>query len=115
MFTLSSTLLKEYQKLLSAVQKGQNFTAPYQDINDVVKGCHEIYVKRIGEFSSFLHSFQVDAASLAGEKHEFEFRGLFVRRSRSPFNRGRVQALNSNPICPAPWSASPAGPRSPSS
>ena len=78
MFTLNSTLLKEYQKLLSAVQKGQSFTPPFPDIHNVTKENFDIYVKRIGPFSTFLHSFQTDTASRTRQKHEFEFRGLFV-------------------------------------
>jgi hypothetical protein len=95
-FTLSSVLLKEYQKLLAAVQKSQPFTAPFADIESVTKDNFEIYVKRIGPFSTFLHSFQAGAAPKTGQKHEFEFRGLFVRHPPVSLNLRRVAAIGSS-------------------
>ncbi len=81
MFTLSSTLQKEYANLLAAVQKSARFTPPFRDIHSVFKDHFEIYVKRIGAFSSFLHKFPVGAAESTGIKNEFQIRGLFVRLS----------------------------------
>jgi hypothetical protein len=74
-FTLSSVLLNEYQKLLIALQRSQSYTPPFADINNTLKDHFEICVKRIGQFSTFLHNIKT---SSAGETHEFQLRGLFV-------------------------------------
>ncbi len=108
-------MLKEYQRLLAAVQKSQPFIPAFADIRNVTKENFEIYVKRIGAFSTFLHSFQAGAASQSGKEHEFQFRGLFVCQNRRTLTQLRAQVSDSSATRPAVSWASHVGLRSPSS
>ena len=82
-FTQSDTILPHYLRLIDAFRKGCDFTPPFHDINFVQKNYLEIYVKKQGEFSRFLHDLPLGPE--AAGKNEFNFRGPFVTFMRLLF------------------------------
>ncbi len=76
-FTPSETLLGHYVSLLEAFSKGESFVQRFPDINAVQKDYIELYIKRVGEFSSFIHDFPFGQEDTKGIKNEFKIRGPF--------------------------------------
>jgi hypothetical protein len=112
-FTPSDTLIPHYLGLLGAFTEGKDYKAPFADINAVTKDHLELYLKKLGPFSTFLHDFPLETEEAKGPKNEFTVRGPYVRAP--PAHRARVPESASIPTKRAPSSRSPAEPASSSS
>lgn len=73
-FTPSETILGHYLALLEAFGKEAGFVPRFPDINNVEKEFLELYLKKVGVFSSFLHDFPFGQEEEAG-KNEFTIKG----------------------------------------
>ena len=73
-------MLGQYLKLLDAFTKNADYVSPYPDINNVQKEYLELYLKKMNEFSTFMHDFPLkeEEAKAKGIKNEFQVRGPFV-------------------------------------
>ncbi len=76
-FTPSDSMVPHYLKLLGAFTKGEAFTAPFPDINNVQKDYLELYLKKLNVFSTFLHDFPIENPEAKGIKNEFQVRGPY--------------------------------------
>lgn len=65
------------------------FQTPFPDINGVQKEFLELYMKKLGPFSSFMHDFPFGQEEAKGIKNEFSIRGPFVKQYRNKTNRGQ--------------------------
>lgn len=82
-FTPSETLIGHYIALIHAFKDLKSYSTPFQDINNVQKDHLELYIKKIGVFSKFLHDFPFSKPEeLNGPKNDFQIRGPFVTASK---------------------------------
>ena len=81
LFTPSDSILNHYLALLEAFNKGESFSQKFTDINNVQKDYLELFVKKAGEFSSFMHDFPFGKEDIKGIKNEFKVKGPFVIRN----------------------------------
>ena len=77
-FTPSDTLVPHYLEMLGAFTEGKDYQAPFADINAVTKDHLELYLKKLGPFSTFLHDFPLQTEETKGPKNEFYVRGPYV-------------------------------------
>ena len=64
--------------MLGAFTEGKDYKTPFADIKDVTKDHLELYLKKLGTFSTFLHDFPFDTEEAKGPKNEFYVRGPYV-------------------------------------
>ncbi len=79
LFTPHEAILTHTLALIEAFNKDEIFVPKFPDINAVQKDYLELYIKRVGEFSTFLHDFPFGQEDTKGIKNEFRIRGPFVR------------------------------------
>ena len=77
-FTPSDSMVPHYLNLLGAFTKGEAFSTPFPDINGVTKENLELYLKKMNEFSTFMHEFPIGQEGTKGIKNEFKVRGPYV-------------------------------------
>ncbi len=74
-FALSESLAAHYASIVHAFNTGEPFSAPYPDIASARKPHLEIFVKKHGTFSSFMHELPTAADSI---QNDFQILGPFV-------------------------------------
>lgn len=77
-FTVSDSVVPSYLSLVDAFTKGADFVPPFPDINTIQKDHLELYLKKMGPFSDFMHDFPIGEEEKKGVKNEFKVRGPFV-------------------------------------
>jgi len=77
-FTPTDIMIPHYLKLIEAFTKGEEYATPYPNMNEITKDNLELYIKKMGPFSSFMHDFPIGQESEKGIKNEFKIRGPYV-------------------------------------
>jgi len=77
-FTPTDAMIPHYLRLLEAFTKGEEYSTPYPDINNITKDYLELYLKKMNVFSTFMHDFPIGQESEKGIKNEFKVKGPFV-------------------------------------
>eukprot|EP01022_Parablepharisma_sp_SALTPOND_P020923 TRINITY_DN3934_c0_g1_i1.p1 TRINITY_DN3934_c0_g1~~TRINITY_DN3934_c0_g1_i1.p1 ORF type:complete len:445 (-),score=59.50 TRINITY_DN3934_c0_g1_i1:145-1479(-) len=91
-FTPSETILPHYLKLLEAFNKGEDFAPVYPDITNITKPYLELYIKKTGVFSSYVHG--LPTIGQEGTKNEFQVLGPFgPGLSLEPDQKGTIVGI----------------------
>lgn len=77
-FTPNETIFGHYLALLDAFKKDEGFRSVFPDINNIQKDYLELYLKRVGVFSTFLHDFPFGQEDVQGIKNEWTIKGPMV-------------------------------------
>ena len=71
-------MMNQTMELVNAFNNNKPFPAKYKEIINVQKDYLELYIKKSGVFSSFLHNFPFGEEDIKGIKNEFRIKGPFV-------------------------------------